>query len=161
MLVSGFISIMCMTPIFAETKSPQYGCSFSSDPVPAEGEVILLEDNSQVMNVARGAVIRIGVNRSYSVRIQDSSGSCVNSATVLVSGSYTYDNTSGEILSINVSASFTNVPSLWTAGIQSQRTIVSGSSISQSIYYYSRFNDPYSCMVGEGNWYSGATFTIK
>lgn len=148
-------------PVFAKTSEKQYGCSVSQYPVPEEGKAILLDDYSFEDYSSRGAAIRTNVNRTYSVRIQDTSGSCVSSAQVRVSGYFTYDSTSGNIIETSISATFTSVPTLWTAVIQSQRTLVSGGSVSQSIYYYSKVNDPYSCMVGGGNWYSGATFALK
>lgn len=135
-------------------------CALPTYPVPEEGEVILLEDNSYEIG-ARAAVKGVSVNKTYSVRIQDSSGSCVSSASVTVKGSYTYNSGTGEILSVDLNASFTSIPSLWNAGITSQWKTVSGTSINYSIYYYSYVDDPLSCMVGGGNWYSGATFSIK
>lgn len=161
--------IMCVTvlavPVFAEEpeETGQLGCSVSMNPVPEVGEVILLEDLSDPETIIpRGAApVTRNVSKTYSIRIQDSSGSCVSSATVSVTGNYSYDASTGEILSTNITAAVTSAPSLWTVGIASQWTTVSGTSISHSIYYYSRVNDPYSCMVGGGNWYNGATFQIK
>ena len=161
--------IMCVTvlavPVFAEEpeETGQLGCSVSMNPVPEVGEVILLEDLSDPETIIpRGAApVTRNVSKTYSIRIQDSSGSCVSSATVSVTGNYSYDASTGEILSTNITAAVTSAPSLWTVGIASQWTTVSGTSISHSIYHYSRVNDPYSCMVGGGNWYSGATFQIK
>ncbi|MGM9941279.1 MAG: hypothetical protein ACI32N_04730 [Bulleidia sp.] len=161
--------VLCVTafavPVFAEEpeETPQSGCAVSMNPVPEVGEVILLEDLSDPETITpRGAApVTRNVSKTYSIRIQDSSGSCVNSATVSVTGNYSYDASTGEILSTNITAAVTNAPTLWTVGISSQWTTISGTSISHSIYYYSRVDDPYSCMVGGGNWYSGATFQIK
>ena len=69
-------------------------------PIPDEGEVILLEDNSTIepLNdfetlsvITMRAASRVNVNRSYSIRIQDQGGSCVSSAKVTVKGAYTYN----------------------------------------------------------------------
>ena len=159
-----FVTVFAV-PVFAEEpeETGQLGCPVSTNPVPGVGEVILLEDLSDPDTITpRGAApVTRDIRKPYSIRIQDSSGSCVNSATVSVTGNYSYDVSTGEILSTNITAAVTSVPALWTVGISSQWTTVSGTSISHSIYYYSKVNDPYSCMVGGGNWYSGATFQIK
>ena len=139
--------IMCVTvlavPVFAEEpeETGQLGCSVSMNPVPEVGEVILLEDLSDPETIIpRGAApVTRNVSKTYSIRIQDSSGSCVSSATVSVTGNYSYDASTGEILSTNITAAVTSAPSLWTVGIASQWTTVSGTSISHSIYYYSRY----------------------
>lgn len=158
-ILCGLVGISSFNVFADEAVS---ACTLSSEPIPAEGEAILLEDNSYEYTFARAPAVKgVSVNKTYSVRIQDSSGSCASSATVKVSGNYTYNTGTGEVLSASLSASFSSVPSLWTAEIQSQWKTISGSSLTYSIYYYSRVDDPYSCMVGGGNWYSGATFTIK
>lgn len=143
--------------VFADEEN---ACALSYYPIPDEGEVILLEDNSTYIETT-GAVSSASVNKTYSVRIQDSSGSCVSSAKVTVKGSYTYDKTSNNVLSSDLSASFASVPSLWTASIQSQWSNISGTSLSYYIYYKSKVDDPLSCMVGGGYWYSGQTFSIR
>lgn len=152
-------------PVFAEEteETTQSGCAVSMNPVPEVGEVILLEDlsDSETITPRGAAPVTRNVSKTYSIRIQDSSGSCVNSATVSATGNYSYDALTGEILSTNITAAVTSAPTLWTVGISSQWTTISGTSISRSIYYYSRVNDPYSCMADGGNWYSGATFQIK
>lgn len=161
--------VLCVTAfevhVFAEEpeETTQSGRAVSMNPVPEVGEVILLEDLSDPETITpRGAApVTRHVSKTYSIRIQDSSGSCVNSATVSATGNYSYDASTGEILRTNITAAVTSAPTLWTVGISSQWTTISGTSISHSIYYYSRVNDPYSCMVGGGNWYSGATFQIK
>ena len=159
-----FVTVFAV-PVFAEEpeETGQWRCPVATNPVPGVGEVILLEDLSDPDTITpRGAApVTRNISKTYSIRIQDSSGSCVNSATVSVTGNYSYDVSTGEILSTNITAAITSVPALWTVGISSQWTTVSGTSISHSIYYYSKVNDPYSCMVGGGNWYSGATFQIK
>lgn len=143
--------------VFADEEN---ACALSYYPIPDEGEVILLEDNSTYIETA-GAVSSASVNKTYSVRIQDSSGSCVSGAKVTVKGSYTYDKTSNNVLSSDLSASFTSMPLLWSASIQSQWSNISGTSLSYYIYYKSKVDDPLSCMVGGGYWYSGQTFSIR
>lgn len=137
-------------------------------PIPDEGEVILLEDNSTIepLNdfetlsvITMRAVSRVNVNKSYSIRIQDQGGSCVSSAKVTVKGAYTYNG--GSISNVNLNASITSVPTLWTVAINKQWYNISGSSLTHSINYRSSVNDPYSCLVGGGYWYSGATIKIR
>lgn len=150
-------------PVFAEEtdNQTQYGCTMTTEPIPEIGEAILIEDNSYTIETRAAAPVTRTVNQTYSIRIQDSSGSCVSTAKVSVTGSYSYYASTGEIESTAITAKVISAPSNWTVGIASQWTTVSGTSISHSIYYYSKVDDPYSCMVGGGNWYSGATFTIK
>lgn len=144
--------------VVAEEKP--ISCSLSNFPIPKEGEVILLSDNSDYIETT-GAIITEWVDKTYSIRIQDPGGSCVSSAQVKITGEYSYDATSNEILSVNLSSQLSYVPSLWTVEIQRSFHSVVGQGITYSINYSSRVDDPYSCLVGGGNWYSRATFTIK
>lgn len=137
-------------------------------PIPEEGEAILLEDNSTIESlndsemlsaITMRAASRVNVNRSYSIRIQDQGGSCVSSAKVTVTGAYTYNG--GTISNVNLNATITSVPTLWTVAINKQWYNISGSSLTHSINYRSSVNDPYSCLVGGGYWYSGATIKIR
>ena len=153
-------------PVHSQQRACEAGTMY---PIPDKGEVILLEDNSTIEPLYRSeisalsdvnrAASRINVNKSYSIRIQDQGGSCVSSAKVTVTGAYTYNN--GKISNVSLNAAITYVPTLWTVSINSQWHNISGSSLTHSINYRSSVNDPYSCLVGGGYWYSGATIKIR
>ena len=153
------ITIVCCgnLNIFADEES---ACALSEYPIPKEGETILLADDSYYIESV-GTSIGVSVNKTYSVRIQDTSGSCVSSAKVQVKGYYSYDKTTNNVLSSSLNASFISVPTFWDAQVVSQWDNISGSSLSYGIYYKSKVDDSYSCMVGGGYWFSGETFTIR
>lgn len=158
--------VLVFSPIInvqAESKQKEkiVACSVSTTSVPKEGEYFLIKDLSSIDNNLRAREITYNVDKYFNVRIQDSGGSCVNSATVRVYGYYVYDIANNVITAVSLNAAFTNVPSLWTAEITSQWYNVNGSSLSYSIYYYSTVDDPFSCLVGGGPWYSGSTFDIR
>lgn len=67
----------------------------------------------------------------------------------------------GSISNVNLNASITSVPTLWTVAINKQWYNINGSSLTHSINYRSSVNDPYSCLVRGGYWYSGATIKIR
>lgn len=160
------LSLLSTNPIYAyDSNQPiaaneEKACEFTTDPIPVEGEIILLEDNSIVSAQAR-ASSTINVNKVFSVRIQDVGGSCVSSARITLTGSYTYNSSTKKISNVALYAKPTSVPTLWTVTITSQWHTVNGSSLSHSIYYRSSVNDPYSCLVGGGYWYSGATIKVR
>ena len=158
--------MLLSTPIInvqaeSNTNESIAACSVSETLVPDEGEFFLIKDLSSEVNNPRAREITYNVDKYFSVRIQDVGGSCVNSATVRVCGYYISDSAKDIITAVSLNAAFTNIPSLWTAEITAQWYNLSGTSLSYSIYYYSTVDDPFSCLVGGGPWYSGATFNIR
>lgn len=135
-------------------------CEYIEAPIPEEGEVILLEDYSFVEENLRSPN-RVNVNQTYSIRIQDVGGSCVSSSKVNISGYYYIDGGTASISDVHLTASLTYIPALWTVEITSQWANVNMTNLSYSISYRSHVNDPYSCLVGGGYWYSGATFNLR
>lgn len=148
-----------------DSGSSQTGaCDFYSvypgDPIPEEGEAILLEDYSMVTQSENGFET-INVNQVYSVRIQNSPGDCSGAARVTVSGSYRYDSTSGDYSNVNLHASPTWVPTYWTVEITQQYYTIEYARLRYTISYRCLVDDYLGCMVSGGYWYSGATFTIR
>lgn len=154
-----FVLVQTPTNVFASDQSKIAPCGISGLSVPDIGKPVLLEDNSKI--VTRGAVKVQTVDKTYSIRIQDFAGSCVNSAKVRVSGSYTYDSTSGEVLSAELRAEVSEVPypNRWSVNIVRQWQNINGTELTYSIYYQSHVSDD-NCMIS-GPWYSGETFKIK
>ncbi|MEG0176590.1 hypothetical protein [Anaerorhabdus sp.] len=121
---------------------------------------ILIEDNSY-FEMTRGAILRVNVNKTYSIYIQDGKGSCSNYAQVRVTGYYTYDNGNGNIVDSSINAVVSSVPTHWNFKITGVSKNVSSSNLSVLIRFESSVDDPYSCMVGGGVWYSAQTIALK
>lgn len=150
------MSLISTSNIFAQEN--ETACPLSNLPIPEEGEVILLEDNT-VYYETRGAVTAAAVDKTFAIGIQNLSGECTSSASVRITGSYLYDSGTGEVFSADLSASMSYVPLHWSVFLNDQWTTVSGSSITHSVYYQS-YTDYMDCMHS-GYWSSGATFAIK
>lgn len=167
LIVGSTIASFNSTPIKAASSSEPVvtACDYSIAPIPEEGEVILLEDLSytepQPANSIARSPSRVNVNQTYAIRIQDVGGSCVSSAKVNISGYYYYDGGTASVSDIHLSARVTYVPALWTCEITNQWATPNMSKLTYTINYRSYVNDPYSCLVGGGYWYSGANFSIR
>jgi hypothetical protein len=78
-----------------------------------------------------------------------------------VSGHYTYSASSKKVISSSLNATMASIPANWTVSITGTSANTSGAGLTYTVRYRSYVNDPYSCLVGGGYWYSAATLTIK
>lgn len=109
----------------------------------------------------RGAVKMVNVNIEDNIYIQDGKGICQESAKIVISGYYTYDSTSREILDVSLNASVVEVPGGWTVEIYNQWYTNTGTSLTYTINYSSSVFNFFVCPQGTGNWRNGKVYTIK
>lgn len=157
-LILTFLFLIVTTSNVSAKENNLKSCPLSNNPIPSKNETILLKDNS-VEHIKRGAATMVSVDKTFSVRLQNPSGECTSSASVKITGYYTYDKTSGTVLSQEITAQFVNIPLHWSVYLNKQWTNVSGDKITYSIYYQS-YTDYLDCMHS-GYWSNGATFIIK
>lgn len=154
-----------------ETKTT--GCTYTATNQYAteDNPVVLAADYSHVIgsnanllksNLLRGPVgtVTVAVNNYYWIYITTGKD-CFDNAQVHLTGSYTYEQANDTILSANLSASLSSVPSGWQVSITNQYANIYQSSLSYTVSYYCYLFDPADCMVGGGGWYSAATFTLR
>ncbi|SJZ34355.1 hypothetical protein [Anaerorhabdus furcosa] len=120
---------------------------------------ILLSDNSTIQT--RGSIATIGVDRTFSLPLQNQSGTCSATAKIRFTGSYDIETvgTTKKVTNVNIQYSIQGVQN-WDISVNSVWHQTGSTNVTMYVYYGSNASNIYDCVVGGGYFYTTKTFTV-